>query len=420
MISPPKLRNDCFALPPGVDWIPMETALSTLRDRMTPVVGQRVLPVDQAAGMVLAAPAQAQRNNPPADNSAVDGFGFAGPVPDGPVEMALVEGRAAAGVPYGGNVPVGMAIRILTGAILPEGVDSVVLQEDVAREGERIAFNGPLKKGANRRLAGEDVRAGQPLLPAGHRLQPQDIGFLVASGISDVTVFERLRVGVLSNGDEVVSAGDSAPETLGPGAIFDANRPMLLAQLTQWGFEAVDLGCASDARDDLRGRLDRAATEVDAVLTSGGVSTGDEDHVSALLRDEGQITSWRIAIKPGRPLALGLWKGVPIFGLPGNPVAAFVCTLLFARPALEVLAGGQWRQPQGFDVPAAFEKRKKPGRAEFLRARIGSDGRVEAFSSEGSGRISGLSWSTGLVAFDEAERHVTPGDPVRFLPYAGF
>ncbi|WP_197431091.1 molybdopterin-binding protein [Aliiruegeria sabulilitoris] len=420
MISPPKLRNDCFALPPGVDWIPMDTALGTLRDRMTPVVGERVLPVEQAAGMVLAAPAQARRANPPADNSAVDGYGFCGPVPDGPVEMPLVDGRAAAGVPYEGVVPERSAIRVLTGAILPEGVDSVVLQEDVAREGDRIAFNGPLKKGANRRLAGEDIRVGQPILPAGHRLQPQDIGFLVASGVSEVSVFKRLRVGVLSNGDEVVSAGQSDPETLGPGAIFDANRPMLLAQLAQWGFEAVDLGCASDARDDLRARFDRAAADVDAVLTSGGVSTGDEDHVSALLRDEGQITSWRIAIKPGRPLALGLWKGVPVFGLPGNPVAAFVCTLLFARPALEVLAGGQWREPQGFDVPAAFEKRKKPGRAEFLRARIGPDGRAEAFASEGSGRISGLSWSTGLVAFDEAEQHVTPGDPVRFLPYAGF
>ena len=167
-------------------------------------------------------------------------------------------------------------------------------------------------------------------------------------------------------------------------------------------------------------RLDAARAQVDAVLTTGGVSTGDEDHVSALLEQEGQLHSWRIAVKPGRPLALGLWGGVPVFGLPGNPVAAFVCTLVFARPALEVLAGGRWREPAGFDLPAAFEKRKKPGRAEFLRARIGEDGRAEAFASEGSGRISGLSWATGLVVLDEGARHIRPGDPVRFLPYCAF
>ncbi|WP_242500696.1 molybdopterin-binding protein [Tropicimonas sp. IMCC6043] len=420
MVRPPQLRNDCFALPSGVDWLPMAEALDRLRQRLGPVVGQEARAVTEAVGAILAAPAVARRGNPPAANSAVDGYGFAGPVPEGPVEFPLVEGRAAAGVPFDGAVQAGRAIRILTGAILPGGVDTVVLQEDVAREGNRIAFTGPLKRGANTREAGEDFRAGDALLPAGHRLLPQDIGLLVAAGLAELPVFRRLRVGVLSNGDEVVPAGARAPEALGPGAIFDANRPMLLALLARWGFDPVDLGCASDDRNDLRARLDAAAEGADAILTSGGVSTGDEDHVSALLREEGELQSWRIAIKPGRPLALGLWRGVPVFGLPGNPVAAFVCALLFARPALELLAGGAWREPQGLDLPAGFEKRKKPGRAEFLRARIGTDGRVERFESEGSGRISGLSWASGLVALDEAERHVRPGDPVRFLPYSAF
>ena len=417
MIAPPPLRNDCFALPPGVAWMPVADALARLRERVSPVVPMETRAVTEAADFILAAPAIARRANPPADNSAVDGYGMAGPLPEGPVEMPLIDGRAAAGVPFAGVVPPGVAIRILTGAILPKGVDTVVLQEDVAREGERIAFNGPLKRGANTRRKGEDVAPGQEILPAGHRLRPCDIGFLVASGVAEVNVFRRLRVGVLSNGDEVVTAGTAAAEALGPGAIFDANRPMLLTQLAQWGFEAVDLGCASDDRADLRARLDAARARVDVVLTSGGVSTGDEDHVAALLQQEGQLHSWRIAVKPGRPLALGLWRGMPVFGLPGNPVAAFVCTLIFARPALEVLAGGTWREPLGFDAPAAFEKRKKPGRAEFLRARIGADGRAEAFGSEGSGRISGLSWATGLIMLGEEARHIRPGDAVRFLPY---
>jgi molybdopterin molybdotransferase len=158
---------------------------------------------------------------------------------------------------------------------------------------------------------------------------------------------------------------------------------------------------------------------VDAIITSGGASAGDEDHVSALLSETGAMALWRIAIKPGRPLALALWRGVPVFGLPGNPVAAMVCTLVFARPALAQLAGAKWQLPQGFDVPAAFEKRKKAGRREYLRARI-RDGRAEVFVSEGSGRISGLSWAEGLVELSEDARTVTPGDTVRYIPFSAF
>ena len=176
---------------------------------------------------------------------------------------------------------------------------------------------------------------------------------------------------------------------------------------------------APDDRAALRALLDDSAQQADVILTSGGASSGDEDHVSALLQKAGALQQWRIAVKPGRPLALGLWDGKPVFGLPGNPVAALVCTLVFARPAMGVLAGMAWHEPQGFDVPAAFEKRKKPGRREYLRARI-RGGRAEVFASEGSGRISGLSWAEGLVELGDGERHVQPGDMVRYIPYAGF
>lgn len=419
-----KLRNDCFALPPGVNWVPLEDALARLRERVSPVVGQELAPLDALCGRILAQDVVALRANPPAANSAVDGYGFAGGALDELVTLPLAAGRAAAGDPYQGSVAPGQALRILTGAIVPPGIDTVVLQEDVDLTTDKVQFRGPLRQGANVRRAGEDFASGDLLFKAGRRIRPEDIGVLAAAGLTDVQVYRPLRVGVFSNGDEVIAPGSIAPSQMGAGQIYDANRPMLLSLLKDWGFDAVDLGHVHDSRDALRERFNSAALQVDAVLTSGGVSTGDEDHVSALLRDEGQIDSWRIAIKPGRPLALGLWPAgearLPIFGLPGNPVAAFVTGVLFARPALGVMAGQAWREPQGYLVPAAFAKSKKPGRREFLRARINPQGQVEVFASEGSGRISGLSWADGLVELPDEAAEITPGTPVRFLPYSSF
>lgn len=419
MITPPKLRNDCFSLPPGVDWVPVDKALARLADRISVVVGQETVESGACAGRVLAQNATAGRANPPASNSAVDGYGFAGPVPSGITEFPLVAGRAAAGDPYTDTVLPDHAVRILTGAILPSGVDTVVLQEDTTHENGRIAFRGPLKQGANTRRAGEDVSLDQTVLHAGHKIRPEDIALLSAVGIDTVRVFQRLRVGVLSTGDEVISPA-TPPARVRPEHIFDANRPMLLSLVQRWGFEAVDLGHVRDDRDALRTRLNDARGRVDAVLTSGGVSAGDEDHVSTLLRTEAKLDTWRIAVKPGRPLALGLWQDIPVFGLPGNPVAAFVCTLVFARPALSAMAGGLWRVPQGYTLVAAFSKTKKPGRREFLRARVAGDGRVEIFASEGSGRISGLSWADGLVELEDGPRDIAPGDPVRYIPFTSF
>jgi molybdopterin molybdotransferase len=259
------------------------------------------------------------------------------------------------------------------------------------------------------------VLAGEIVLSAARVLTPADIAILSAVGTREIQTFQRLRVGVLSTGDELVEAGADAKT----GQIYDANRPMLLSQLRAWGFDAIDLGRAPDDQARLRAMLDEGATRCDAILTSGGASAGDEDHMSALLADTGSLAMWRIALKPGRPLALGLWDGVPIFGLPGNPVAALVCTLIFARPALNLLAGAGWSEPQAFMVPAAFEKRKKSGRREYLRARI-RDGKAEVFKSEGSGRISGLSWAEGLVELPDEAMDVMLETPVRYIPYSSF
>jgi molybdopterin molybdotransferase len=305
----------------------------------------------------------------------------------------------------------------LTGAILPDGVDTVVLEEDTATDGQSIAFRGPLKPGANTRKAGEDLPASAVALRAGHRLRPADLALLTALGLATIDVYRPLRVAVLSTGDEL-----AAPESAiaAPGKIYDANRPMLLSLAKQWGFETLDLGAAPDDPKEIAERLDHGAREADVILTSGGASAGDEDHISNLLRTRGVLTSWRIALKPGRPLAMALWNDVPVLGLPGNPVAAYTCALVFGRPALSTLSGAGWTEPQGFQVPAAFSKRKKPGRREFLRARLNADGAVEVFHSEGSGRISGLSWATGLVELPDASAEIAPGTLVRYLPYESF
>ena len=415
-LTPPPLRNDCFALPPGVDWTPVDQALALLRDRLTPVTAPESVSLSHALGRVLAEPIIARRANPPQANTAVDGYGFAGPIRPGAHSLPIHPGRAAAGAPFGGTVPAGHALRILTGAALPPGVDTVILDEDVNIDPDRaIAFQGPLKQGANTRKAGEDVQAGDAILAAGRRLTPADLALISATGSATVTVRKTLRVAVLSTGDEVVEPGTPAA----PDQIYDANRPMLTALLRGFGVQPVDFGRIPDDRDALRSTLDNAAQDADAILTSGGASAGDEDHVSALLREAGALQEWRIAVKPGRPLALGLWQGTPVFGLPGNPVAAMVCTLIFARPALLHLAGADWTYPQGFDLPAGFEKRKKPGRREFLRARL-RDGQLQAFHSEGSGRISGLSWAEGLVELPDGPAQIEPGDLVRYIPFSSF
>ena len=416
-LTAPMLEDDCFSLPQGVEWVPVDKALDQLREKMRTVVSDETIEIDDAVDRILAKDAVAKRANPPSANSAVDGYGFAASaLVAGATPLPLLEGRSAAGGSFEGAVPEGSALRILTGAVLPAGVDTVVLQEDVNVDGKFVAFRGSIKPGANTRKAGEDVRVGDLLVKAGRRLGPQDIGLLAAAGVAAVSVYQRLRVGVLSTGDEIVPVGQSDA----PDKTYDANRPMLLNVVRKWNYDAVDLGHVGDDGDELRAKIDAASGQVDAIFTSGGASAGDEDHLADVLTTNGSLATWRIAVKPGRPLALGVWNGTPIFGLPGNPVAAMLCALMFGRPALSVLAGGAWQTPLGFQVPAAFEKRKKPGRREFLRARINRSGHVETFQSEGSGRVSGLSWADGFVELADAAAYIRPGDLVRYIPYSSF
>ncbi len=195
---------------------------------------------------------------------------------------------------------------------------------------------------------------------------------------------------------------------------------MLLDLIRRWGMEPIDLGHVRDDADLVKQMLTRGAQEADVILTSGGASAGDEDHISAALQASGTLNLWRVAIKPGRPLALAMWEGVPVFGLPGNPVAAFVTALIFARPTLLELSGAGWAEPRVMHLPAAFSKNKKPGRREYLRARMNANGHAEVFKSEGSGRISGLSWAEGLVELEDEGREIAEGDSVRYYPFSEF
>ena len=418
-LTPPSMQNDCFALPEGTKWMPVDDALAHLRGRLNPVVGSEKMTVNKAEGCVLAVDQNALRSNPPGANSAMDGYGFAhsSTTGEGTQVLTLIDGRAAAGDPYDGEVPKGSAIRILTGALIPDGVDTVVMEENVRVADGQISFQGPVKAGSNARDAGEDILAGKLALSAGHKLRSPDLAYLTGIGVSQVAVYKRLRVGVLSTGDELVMADGG---NCSPRKTYDANRPMLLSMAQRWGYKAVDLGHVMDDRALLKDALDDSVNRVDVILTTGGASAGDEDHVSALLRQEGALDAWRIALKPGRPLALGIWQGVPIFGLPGNPVAAFVCAAIFARPSLSVMSGAGWIKPQGFMLPAAFTKSKKAGRREYLRAKMLDDGSVDVYKSEGSGRISGLSWADGLVELPDEAMDVCQGDLVRFMPYGSF
>jgi molybdopterin molybdotransferase len=412
------LAQDCFAY--GGDRIAVAAAHDLLRKRIAPVVGIEEVALGAAAGRCLAAPLACERDVPAFDNAAVDGFAFAFSPAIGASGARLnrLAGRAAAGHPFPIDVPSGAALRVLTGAVMPRGTDTVALQEECELADNSVAVPRGLKAGANRRRAGEDVHAGETVLAAGHRLRPQDIGLAAELGRSTLPVHAPLRIALLSTGDELLETGAVFSE----GRVYDANRPILRALLQTLPAEVTDLGIAPDDPAEVGRILADAAASHHVVLTSGGASRGDEDHVVRAVQRDGRLDFWQIAMKPGRPLAFGRLGDAVFVGLPGNPVATMVCFLLLARPVLLRLAGFTWRTPTGLPVPAGFALRKRAGRSEYLRARLqpGPKGDLIAhrITREGSGILSSMVEAQGLVAIGPEIEAVTPGDPVPFLSFA--
>jgi len=410
-----QLSNDCFAF--GGELMSIDAARALIRERLSPIAGTEVVPLIAADSRVLAEDVRAPLDLPPFDNSAVDGFAvrFADLKRDGNTRLPVL-GRVAAG----GSVPTpeeSAAVRIFTGAPMPAGFDTVFMQEDVRLEEGRVLLPSGLKRGANRRLAGEDLPRGKRAVVAGTSLTPQHIGLLAALGIAAVPVRRRLRVAVFSTGDEIVSPG----ETLAAAKIYDANRFMLQALLRRLACEVTDLGILRDNRSTIAKALSAAAADHDLIITSGGVSTGEEDHVKAAVESAGGLAFWRLAIKPGRPVAMGIVNGTPFIGLPGNPVAVFVTFAHVARAVIAQLSGAAFEPPQAFAVRSAFAYRKKEGRREYVRVSLAAgEGGVEArkHPREGAGILTSLTESDGLVELPETVTRVEPGDTVGFLPYA--
>lgn len=391
-------------------------ALARLNGRLAPAVAAESVGLPQALSRILAEDVVSPVSVPPHDNSAMDGWAFRRADLSGDHRLPVV-GRVAAGHPFTGELPRGAAVRIFTGAPMPAGADTVAMQEDCREDGDGVILPAHLQAGDNTRQAGEDVAEGAVVLHAGTRLRPQDLGIAAAIGRTGLRVYRPLRAAVFSTGDEIREPGTVLP----PGCIYDTNRFTAGALLRGLGVEVTDLGILPDRLDVIQAALAEAASGHDLILTSGGVSVGDEDHVKPGVMALGSLDFWRLAIKPGRPVALGEVRGIPFVGLPGNPVAVMVTFMLIARPMVLRLMGASEAGLTRFPVEAGFAFRHKPGRREFLRARLAhSDGRLVAakFPSDGSGVLTSMVWSEGLVDIPEDRGDIAPGDTVEFISYA--
>jgi molybdopterin molybdotransferase len=412
-----QLSDDCFAF--GGPLMSVDEAVGIITARLSAVDEVESVDLLSADGRVLAAQIVASMPLPPFMNSAVDGYAVRSSDLPRDVERAFaVSGRVQAGVAAPEAIAPGEAVRIFTGAPMPGGADTVFMQEDVRIDDKgRVVLPAGLKPGANVRPAGEDIPEGRVALPAGRRLRPQDIALAAALGLTRIDVRRRLRVAVFSTGNEVVSPG--APRA--NMQLFDSNRYMLMAMLKRLGCEVGDLGILRDDRDQLAAPLKDAAGRHDLILTSGGVSTGEEDHVKAAVESAGKLVLWRMAIKPGRPVAMGVIGGTPFIGLPGNPVASFVTFTYVVRPAVLALSGASQSDVAPVLLPAAFTYKKKAGRREYVRANLRKtdDGVLEAvkFPREGAGLISSLVDSDGLVELGEDVLDVVPGQTVKFFAW---
>lgn len=398
--------------------MPVDEAIAQLLAQAPPVPSTEVIPLGQAAGRVIAEELFSPLDLPGWDNSAMDGYALrAADVPEQGGYLVLA-GRIAAG--HSSDVPLqaGQTVRIFTGAPLPPGADSVVPQERCRVYGQRI-WCPPLRLGEHVRKRGEELQRGQSLLRVGQRLRAQEVGLLASAGIPWVKVYRPLRVCLLSSGDELREPGES----LAPGQIYNSNRHLVTALLRGWGVEVLDYGVMADALAASRDALILASSECDLLLTTGGVSVGEEDHLKQAIQELGRVDFWRLAIQPGKPLAFGEVAGKPWIGLPGNPSAALITTLVVVRPFLLRAQGVERVLPVPIQVPAGFEWSTPNKRRQYLRARLspGVDGQLRAVlhPQQSSAMLTAACWADGLVIV-EPEQVLLKDAPVPFLSFAEF
>jgi molybdopterin molybdotransferase len=418
-----QLTDDCFAF--NGPLLPVAEAEQLIGARVNPVFGRERVALREAIGRVLAADIVASLNLPPFDNSAVDGYAVRSADIDAIGERRLIiVDRVAAGHAARQAIKPGEAVRIFTGAPMPAGADTVFMQEDCRIDGAHVIVPPGLSQGANRRLAGEDIRAGAVALPAGRRLSAQDVALAAALGLTTVEAMRRVRVALFSTGDEIAEPGSP----LTGAALYDSNRYLLAAALARFGAEVTDLGILRDEPNTLARAIAAAARDHDLVLTSGGVSTGEADYVRSAVESIGRIVFWRVAIKPGRPVAMGVIPGgsdgeaAAFVGLPGNPVAVFVTFVRVVRPLLLRLSGALPEPLVAMPARAAFSYKKRRGRREYVRValRRAADGTIDAVKhpQDGAGVLTSLTQTDGLAELGEEVTTIEPGAVIGFLAYA--
>jgi molybdopterin molybdotransferase len=417
-----QLTDDCFAFSGPL--LRLDDMERLIGERVAPVAEIERMPLHGARVRVAACDVRAPVDLPPFDNSAVDGYAVrhADLNPKSDTRLALA-GRLTAGATADIALKPCQTVRIFTGAAMPRGADTVFMQEDVKVEGNNVIVPPGLQLGANRRLAGEDVAAGRVVVPAGTVLEAQHVALLAALGMTEIDVRRRLKVAVFSTGNEVIEPG--APLTR--AAIYDSNRFLLVELLERLGATVTDLGILADEPETLACALQQAAAAHDLVLTSGGVSTGEADHVRGAVECIGSLVFWRVAIKPGRPVAMGVirgagGRGTAFVGMPGNPVAVFVTFVRVVKPLLRQLSGARPQKLTPLPVRAGFAYKKKKDRREYVRVtlRAGSDGEIEAVKhpQDGAGILTSLTETDGLLEFPEDVTAIEPGARIGFLPYA--
>lgn len=394
----------------------LEQARAAILEVCRTITQSEQVTLEDALGRTLAQPVHARIDVPPAAVSAMDGYALCAADAAEGTCLALV-GTSAAGHPWDGELQPGQCVRILTGAVVPRGADAVIMQEHVERGDDSITLQqGGLKPGHNIRGPGEDTAAGSPLYDTGQRIGAAEIGVLASQGIARVSVLRRPRVAFFSTGDELVPLD----QPLGPGQIHDSNRHTLRALLAAYPVEAMDYGVVRDTEDAVRDALTRAGEQADLIITTGGVSVGDADHVTRVLQASGQVGFWKLAIKPGRPLAFGHFGNAHFFGLPGNPVAVITTFALLVRPALLQLAGRNATEPQTLNARLLEDLYKTPGRKDFQRALLETDDRgwvVRAAGGQGSHQLRAMSAANAYVVLPRESAGARAGDWVEVLPF---